>query len=619
MGSTVRTIAGQFNDDRERVLAQTDLIQLIGDHLTLIPKGREYVGLCPFHDDHKPSMFVVPHKQIYHCFSCGAGGNAFDFVMKFHGMGFREALVYLAEKAGVELTPLRPGARSESESTDTASRDDLASANRFALDFFRAIFNHPQHGAVAREIVERRGISPEMVEQFKIGASPDRWDGLLKTIESKGMSVEPFLAAGLLKRREAGGGYYDALRNRVIFPILDQTGRPIAFGGRKINEADEPKYLNSPETALFHKGSTLFAISQAFRAIQSERTAIITEGYTDAIACHQAGITNVVATLGTALTQRHATLLRRVCDRVILLFDGDEAGQRAADRALEVLFAEPIDVRVCVLPDELDPDEMLKEVGGADRFRAVLAQAIDLLDYRFARLGEKFRTGGHSIGSPARARTVEEELQRLVDLGLHDLPPIRKQTVVRKLARLAGVDERTIVEAMPRRKSVRGAEGSAENAASQVQLTPADHALACLLCEPKIAAEFLSDVRDILKPEVYSSAPSRTIASVVDRLLSTMGAEDLAFVTMLNAIDDLEARRIATAMVAEVERLTDGNRDRLNAYWQDCVKRIRFERNRGGVSDVIITDTDSLSRRLELSREKHTRLGGNPLALPRPM
>jgi hypothetical protein len=191
--------------------------------------------------------------------------------------------------------------------------------------------------------------------------------------------------------------------------------------------------------------------------------------------------------------------------------------------------------------------------------------------------------------------------------------------VVRKLARLAGVDERTIVEAMPRRKSVRGADAAIDSGSQPRPLTTADRALACLLCEPKLAADFLDDARDILAPEVYSSAPSRTIAGVLDRWVSSEGTGELSFLTVLNSIDDLETRRVATAMVAEVERVTEGDRDRLSVYWQDCVKRVRLERNRGGAGGDSTTDADSLSRRLELTREKHHRLGGNPLALPRPV
>ncbi len=606
-----------LTDDRERVLGETDIVALIGDHVTLRPKGREYVGLCPFHNDHKPSMGVVPHKQIFHCFSCGSGGNALDFVIKYHGMSFIEALKYLAERAGIELTPRTRTQRNDNDFEDAgADREQIAAANAFALDFFRTILNHQQHGTTAREIVARRGIAVEMVESFKVGAAPDRWDGLLKTIEAKGLPLDGFVAAGLLKRRDNGDGFYDALRNRLIFPILDQAGRPIGFGGRKINEADEPKYLNSPETALFHKGSTLFALPQAWRAIQASRVAVITEGYTDAIACHQAGVANVVATLGTALTNKHATLLKRICDSVALLFDGDEAGVRAADRAFDVLFPVGIDAKVVVLPDELDPDELLKEENGAERFRDALARGVDLLEFRFLRLKERLEKAGHDVGSQARAKAIEEELRHLVDLGLNAMSPIRRQTVIRKLARIADLDEVTIAKSVPSggpRPTAESREASAETAVQRGPSGALEHAMACVLAAPVLLENFPQESQDILQAAAYSSAPIGQLASALATLDGSAGTGML-----INQLENSESRRLAASFVAEIDRVTEGNDERISNYFIDCVNRVRMERHRGDEVEMKLDPVATLSRKIEATREKHAKLGGNPLALPRP-
>jgi DNA primase len=366
---------GSQHDDRQRVLDATDVVQLIGEHVALKARGREFIALCPFHDDHKPSMYVVPAKQIYHCFSCGAGGNALTFVMEYHKMAFREALEHLAQRAGVELTPWKPGAAagaaagSQEQRGGGAPRQEVLAANRAAADFFERMLAREDLGRAAREVIARRGISPEMVESFRLGAAPEMWDGLQRTISHKNAPAGPFLAAGLLKQRNEGG-LYDAFRNRLMFPIQDQTGAVVAFGARRINEEDEPKYLNSPDSVVFNKSATLYGLHQAARTIQRTRTAIVTEGYMDVIACHQAGVTNAVAALGTAMTRENAKILRRLCDTVVLLFDGDEAGQRAADRAVEVFFAEPVDVRIAVLPPDAgakDPDELLKQEGGRER------------------------------------------------------------------------------------------------------------------------------------------------------------------------------------------------------------------------------------------------------------
>ncbi|MFZ4576159.1 MAG: DNA primase, partial [Phycisphaerales bacterium] len=393
--------SGRFSadgqDDVARVRDAADIVRIVGEYVRLKPAGREFKGLCPFHDDHNPSMAVVPHKGIFHCFVCGAGGDSIAFVRRYLKMEFREALEFLAEKLGVQLTPRRRESSDRPEVAGT-SRQDLLKANAVAAGFYRTLLSHPEHGAVARRVVEKRGILPEISERFLLGTSPgaDRWDGLQQYIRSKGLLESTFAEAGLLKQRESGGSY-DAFRNRLMFPIQDAGGRVIAFGARRLDDADEPKYLNSPETRLFVKKATLYGLNHASKAIQKERTAILTEGYMDTIACHQAGVENAVAALGTSLTREHAAVLRRFCTRVVLLFDGDDAGQRAADRAVEVFFAEPLDVKIATLKtwtDAKDPDELLKREGGREIFDRAIDKAEDLLTYRFRRLRANLEGGG---------------------------------------------------------------------------------------------------------------------------------------------------------------------------------------------------------------------------------
>ena len=322
-------------DQKIQVQQATDIVRLIGEQVSLRPKGKEFAGLCPFHDDKNPSMFVSPAKQIYKCFSCGAGGDVFTFVTQYHKMTFPEALSFLAERAGIRLEAR--GGRGGGEAKQ-GERGRISQANTLAVGFFRALYRHAEHGRSGREYVAKRGISPEMVEAFEIGYAPDRWDGLSMTIAQKNWDLGAFELAGLVKARERGGepasgeasGHYDRLRHRLIFPIFDAIGRPIAFGGRKLREADEPKYLNSPETALFNKSATLYGLHLAKKPIIDSRTAVIVEGYTDVIACHQAGVRNVVATLGTALTAEHVRELRRYAEQVVLVFDGDAAVRKPA-------------------------------------------------------------------------------------------------------------------------------------------------------------------------------------------------------------------------------------------------------------------------------------------------
>ncbi|MEM6460130.1 MAG: DNA primase, partial [Planctomycetota bacterium] len=429
------------------VLAATDLVRLIGEQVNLRPKGKEFVGLCPFHDDKTPSMYVSPQKQIFKCFVCGAGGTAFDFAMNYHKMEFGEAMKYLAERGGVELTPWKgPGAEGPG-SPGPSERKRIAAANELAVNFYRALLKHEQHGAEARAYLERRGVSAEMIETFGLGYAPDRWDGLVTMVREKGWDRGGFEAAQLIRSRKTGDGDFDFLRHRLVFPIFDAIGRPIAFGGRKLRDEDEPKYLNSPETVVFNKSKTLYGLHAAKKPIIDTKTAVIVEGYTDVIACHQSGATNVVAALGTALTAEHVRELRRYCEQVVLVMDGDAAGQKAADRAIEVFLTGNLDVSIAVLPGGQDPDELLK-AGGLAAWDQVLAGGRDALTYAFDRVAGRLDEAETVTG---RQRVAEEFMDQLVDLGLARSGEVRRAFVVERLARLLGMSEAAVHRALSSR------------------------------------------------------------------------------------------------------------------------------------------------------------------------
>ncbi len=651
------------NDDRQRVLDATDIVELIGEHLALHAKGREYVAVCPFHDDHKPSMSVVPHKQIFHCFSCGASGNAYDFMMRFHGMDFRETIRQLADRAGVTLTPFKPQANRQSPqhgAEGEITRDDIARANAFALGFFRSILSHNEHGAEARDAIAKRGITDDIVDRFQIGASPNRWDGLLLTIKKQNLDINHFLAAGLLKRRD-NGEPYDALRNRIVFPILDQIGRPIAFGARRINEEDEPKYLNSPENALFDKSSTLFALDKAARPIQSERRAIIVEGYTDAIACHQAGVGNAVATLGTALTSKHATALQRLCDRVVLLFDADAAGLKAADRGVEVFFSSNVDVQIAVLPEGADPADLLETEGGREQFDQTIESAEDAMAFRFRRLSEQLAGEGVS----ARAKAVERDIQRLVELGLGAVAPIRRRLIIRNYATLVGVDERLVLETINEAQAARNRRGfvsaneepdfDVSEQQGPIKLGPFEHALGCLLTDPTLIHNVSTDDHHLLEPDAAPSSATRLIAQIIEHRATLEDAGSLG--ATIDQIEDPNARALANHAAFAAERITEHNRDKLREHLLDCLRQWRRHENRtaggstsagstpsmpgpnpskgrstgdGAMMDQHSTateqpaatandDTTDLGSLIEARRRSHQSTGGDPLALPKPI
>ncbi len=614
------------NDDIERVLQATDLVRLIAQHVALKKKGREYAGVCPFHDDHSPSMMVSPNKQIYKCFSCGAGGDALKFVREYHRMAFREALEFLADRAGVKLTPRRAErVYSPEELNDGAnvSREDLAIANANAMEFYRAILKHPEHGAGARAIIQKRGISPEMVERFKLGAAPDRWDGLAMYIASKRFDQRPFLGAGLIKNREQGQGAFDLQRNRLIFPIFDQLGRTIAFGGRRINDADEPKYINSTESSLFNKSASLYALNFAAQEMREQKTAIIVEGYMDVIACHQAGITNVVATLGTALTPQSARVLSRLCEKVVLFFDGDDAGQRAADRAVEVFFNSTLEVRIATmagarargLTQAKDPDELLKQPGGVDLLKTIIQSATEALEYRFLRLRD--RLNGASMNQ--RSTAVIEELRRLSDLGLNDLNPIRRQMVIRRISELAGVGEESVRSAMrefePRRRVARndGAPGAAQTGGanadnadsrespraepSRAARGPCEHALAFIIAEPALWVAMTAAEREALCEDAFDAPSLRAIA----RELTSLGADvtEAAINRALRALAASDAGAELTGLSMSVETAYQGDIEKLRADFATAMMLARATALERKASDPALP----LTTRIALQRE----------------
>lgn len=440
-----------FNDNQKLAVQQsTDIVRLVGEHVALKAKGKEYLGLCPFHDDKKPSMHVSPAKQIYKCFACGNGGDVFSFVMNFHKMTFPEALKMLAERAGIKLDPPRkqPGEKSEGPT----QRERIADANVKAVAFFRGLYRHPEHGKIAREYVEKRHISPDMVEAFGIGYAPDGWDGLVHHIQQNQWDLQAFELAGLISPRQNGQGYYDKLRHRIIFPIFDSIGRPIAFGGRQIRKEDDPKYLNSPETAMFVKSQTLYGLHLAKKPIIDSRTAVVVEGYVDVVASHQAGVSNVVATLGTALTPQHVSELRRFADRVVLVYDGDEAGQKAADRAIEVFLTGGLDVSIAVIPGDYDPADLFELPDGKERWAQVMAGATDALEFQFARVKASL---AHTETVTGKQRVMEDYLRRLAAAGLDQAGTIRRSMVVARVADVLRVSPATVDELIKRLAPVR--------------------------------------------------------------------------------------------------------------------------------------------------------------------
>ncbi len=414
------------------IKARLSIVDVIQGFVSLKKSGKNYIGLCPFHDDNNPSMHVNDEKGFFHCFSCGAGGDVFGFLMRYSNIGFREALKELAQKAGVRLPAPRPRTKSEKKREATSAR--FFEINSLVSSFYSDnLHGSGKNSARAREYLESRGISSEIVEEFKLGFAPDSWDAAVKFASRNNIGVKELEELGLVVARESGSGHYDRFRNRIIFPINEISGRICGFGGRTLSEDEtkQPKYMNSPESPVFDKRGVLYGLYHSKSEIGRERKAVLVEGYMDFIKLYANGIRNVVATLGTAFTNEHAKLLRRFCEEVVIVYDGDTAGIRSAVRAGEILLEQGISSSICRIPDGLDPDDYLEE-HGPESLAELIADAVDVSDFiiddTFARYREKKMSSGESI-------------KFLVDLVSKIKDPVRRAEAVSKTTGIFGIRE----------------------------------------------------------------------------------------------------------------------------------------------------------------------------------
>jgi DNA primase len=367
---------------REQIRAASDIVEVIGGYLPLKRTGANFVALCPFHKEKSPSFNVSPHRQIFHCFGCQKGGDVFRFVQDYESIGFMDAVRRLAERAGIKLE-FEQGGEQEA-ARDLKSR--LLQIHDALATRWQQVLSNEAGGQVARDYLAQRGVPAEAIKLFRIGAAPEAWDDTVNWARSKDFPLELVEQAGLILRKEETGRYYDRFRGRLMFPICDELGRVIGFSGRVLSGDEKTaKYVNSPETPIFRKSKVFFGLDKSKRAIGDAGFAIVCEGQLDLIACYMAGVQNIVAPQGTALTADHARILKRYTDEVVLCFDSDEAGQHAAVRSLDALLASGLAIRVAVVPAPHDPDSLIRE-RGVEAFRAVLAQAAGFFDFFLSRL-----------------------------------------------------------------------------------------------------------------------------------------------------------------------------------------------------------------------------------------
>src|SRR5438876_1218047 len=346
-----------FIDDLKR---QADIVRIVQDYVTLKKTGANWVACCPFHKETKPSFSVNPTKEIFYCFGCQKGGSVFNFVMEIERVTFPEAIKIVAEKSGVPLPKLIDHGRFEARQRES---DQVIELNQWALQWWETqLENKTAPAKAAREYLKERGITEETIKTFHLGFAPDAWEALSSHLRQKGASQEQLERSGLVVKKDEGGSY-DRFRGRLIFPVFDAQGKPIAFGGRTLDPEGEPKYLNSPETSAYTKGRHLFGLNLTRDEVRRQGFAILVEGYLDLIVPYQFGVRNVVASLGTALTPEQVKLIGRFARKVVVNYDGDRAGVQAAKRAIETLLTEDLEVKVLVLPDNADPDDFIRKHG----------------------------------------------------------------------------------------------------------------------------------------------------------------------------------------------------------------------------------------------------------------
>jgi DNA primase len=553
---------GLISDDTiERIKSRVDITDIVNQHVSLSKAGQNLKGLCPFHQEKTPSFTVSPSKQIFHCFGCGAGGNVFTFLSRLTGASFPEVVRDLGRTVGIEVEERAATSGHQAVLAQTVER-----VNQAAAVWFQRNLRDERAGSEVREYLAHRGIESRMVDQFRVGVAPAEWDGLLRALTSKGFSQGDLAAAGLVIARTNQSGFYDRFRARVMFTITDLRKRVVGFGGRVFGDGT-PKYLNSSDTVLFKKGQTLFALDHAREAIVRTKTVIVVEGYFDAIALHQAGLTHTVATLGTALTSEHVQVLRRFASKVVLLFDPDAAGVRAALRGLDLFVNSGLGVKVVALPAGEDPDTYVRKEG-PDAFLRLEKQASSLLDFA---LEQSLKTTESST-IEGRIRSVDEIL-RILQQSEH---PIAREERLKVVAERLGINQSRLIERYPvlTRQQQPGS-GQLRQAVTATPMetlfkgAPEERDLVILLLRGKLSA---ADIRR-LQPEQFSIEGCRKLVEVALTYADRDGR-----VQVQPVLDQLVDDPDCGALVTDLS-LRDNHFDDESEHAKDCLDRLDRKRS----------------------------------------
>ena len=517
----------------DQVRLSIDIVDVVGDHVALTRRGKNFVGLCPFHDDSTPSLNVSQEKQIYKCFACGAGGNSFTFLRDIENISFIEAVRQLADRAGIALPDAKPADPDQQEVFDQIYR-----ANELAVKYFHHLLTQDEKAADAMAYLEKRGINRDVIDAFSLGYAPDQWDGFLQIATRRDFSPQILERAGLVLQRQTGGGFYDRFRNRITFPIHAATGRPVAFGARALDPNEQAKYINSPETPVYNKSATLYGLWRNRDAIRDAGVALVVEGYMDLIALAQYGIENAVASSGTALTTDQARLLRRYAPKTILIFDGDTAGATAAMRGIGSLFEVGLEVRVVTLPEDHDPDSYVRAHGpdGLLRLTENAAPAIDFLIEQFAQRDDLSTVDGKT----RTANALAELIGRITDNAL-------KQFLIKDIAEKIGIDEKVLIGiAQTQRRTTRPQNGQPEPESYDTRPRSERELLTFLMQHP----ETTDSVFKQISPDNFTNSAYRQIATLIAR--NRQQKQSIEAAHLINQCNDERLSRILTDLSLEI-------------------------------------------------------------------
>lgn len=584
----------------EEIRSRINILDVISEYVTLQRAGKSHKGLCPFHTEKTPSFNVSEEFQTWHCFGCSEHGDVFSFLMKIENLTFAEVLERLAKKTGVELQ--------RSNDRQTSRRELLSRINSLAAAYYAALLKHTP---VAQEYLSKRGLADQTIEEFRLGYAAPAWDGLTRFLAGKKIDPADAAQAGLLIKGERG--YYDRFRHRIVYPILDIQEHVIGFGGRAIGEDDQPKYLNSPETPLFNKTKALYGLNLARKKIAAEGFAVVVEGYMDVIATHQAGFGHSVATLGTALTLEHTKILSRYTKKIVLAYDADSAGMKAALRGAAMFMDAEFDVRIVRLPKGDDPDSILRR-GATAEFASALAEARPIIEYRLDLLRESHdltTSDGRTAMLKEAVRVLAEipsavEREKHIRSLVHDHPNFDTGTT------LAESDLRNDIEQLLRRRSPSAARPFSSGPSPERPKKGLPDAEKSVLRALIHGSEWAGMLLDILSEEDFSCEESRSAAAAVfaavraggalsvPDLLQELDAESGKIISELTLRNDgpplsEEALRDCAAWMKKARMRRLRTHDVLSPYMKDgkivggspeTIERLReFLRESGKVSD----------------------------------